>query len=237
VFAGQGQVGAMGVGWSDLQSYWRRAAVLMAAGVLVSGCSSDPASPTAPSSSSSFPSLTSFTSFMSNSPPPTRAATPGAWQPSVEEDCPIVQIRTGASTLPVSVASAQPSPQDLRYQLTFVQMARQCAVVGANMRMRIGVQGRAIVGPAGAPNQIEAPVRYAVVREGVTPKVIITKLRRISVPMPPGTGNVAFSDIEEDLSFPIPTQKELEAYVVYVGFDDQAAERQPPAKKAPARKQ
>jgi hypothetical protein len=225
----------MGVGWSDLQFQWCFAAALMTAGVLVSGCSSDPASPTAQSSSSSFPSLTSFGSFMSTSPPATRPATPGVWQPSVEEDCPTVQIRTGASTLAIAMKSAQPTAQDLRYQLTFVQMARQCAIVGADMRMRIGVQGRAIVGPAGAPNQIEVPVRYAVVREGVAPKVVTTKLRRIPLPMPAGSSNVVFTDIEEDLSFPIPTQLELDSYVVYVGFDEQATERQPPAKKAPTR--
>jgi hypothetical protein len=226
----------MGAGPSDLQFRWRCAVV--AACVLVSGCSSDPASPTAPSAPSSFPSLTSFGSFLSSSPPPTRTTTPAAWKPSVEEDCPSVQIRTGASTLAIALKNEQPSPQDLRYQLTFVQMARQCAIVGNDMRMRIGVQGRAIVGPAGAPNQVEVPIRYAVVREGVEPKVIMTKLRRFSVPLA-GAGNVVFTDIEEDLSFPIPTQRELDAYIVYVGFDDQAERpaARPAAKKGPARPQ
>jgi len=45
------------------------------------------------------------------------------------------------------------------------------------------------------------PLRYAVVKEGVEPKTIVTKLHRIPVTIPPGQGNVAFSHIEDDLTF------------------------------------
>jgi hypothetical protein len=31
---------------------------------------------------------------------------------------------------------------------------------------------------------------------------------------------VQFVDVEEGLSFPLPSSSELEAYVVYVGFDE-----------------
>jgi hypothetical protein len=31
---------------------------------------------------------------------------------------------------------------------------------------------------------------------------------------------VQFIDVEEGLSFPLPSRSELEAYVVYVGFDE-----------------
>jgi len=70
--------------------------------------------------------------------------------------------------------------------------------------MRVGVQGRVIAGPAGAPSQVDVPLRYAVVKEGVDPKTITTKFRRFPVAVAPGTANVVFTDIEEDLSFPIP---------------------------------
>jgi hypothetical protein len=103
--------------------------------------------------------------------------------------------------------------------------------------MRVGVQGRVITGPAGAPTQVDVPLRYAVVREGVEPKTITTKFRRFPVAMAPGATNVVFTDIEEDLSFPIPSTVDLDAYVVYIGFDDQGdrTERRPPAKKSAPR--
>ena len=85
----------------------------------------------------------------------------------------------------------------------------------------------------GAPSQIDVPLRYAVVREGVEPKTIVTKLRRVPVTMTPGSLNVLFTDIEEDLSFAMPPPEELLAYIVYVGFDEVGlrSERQAPAKK------
>ena len=71
----------------------------------------------------------------------------------------------GASTLTIP-----PPPPDgsneamaLRYQGNFVRAARECAVVGGQMVMKVGVQGRIIVGPAGGPGQVDVPLRIAVV--------------------------------------------------------------------------
>jgi hypothetical protein len=48
------------------------------------------------------------------------------------------------------------------------------------MRMAVGTQGRVIVGPP-APRPRSMCDRYAVVQEGVEPKTIATKFRRITV--------------------------------------------------------
>ena len=223
----------MGGAWSDVQCRGRCAAAVVAAGVTLAGCSGNPSGGESPSI---LPSLTgSFPSFFAGSrPPPTPG---GAPQPAVVENCPTVEIRAGASTLPVATKTEQATVQDLRYQLSFTQTARECSIVGTAMRMRVGVQGRVVAGPAGAPTQVEVPLRYAVVREGVEPKTVTTKFRRFPVAVAPGTTNVVFTDIEEDLSFPMPSTVELDAYVVYIGFDDQGdrTERRPPAKKSAPR--
>ena len=156
--------------------------------------------------------------------------------PSMDDNCPPADIRQGASTLAIASKTQQPTASDLRYQLSITQLARQCALEGPEVRMRVGVQGRVIVGPAGAPNQVEVPLRYAVVREGVEPKTIISKFRRLPVALPPGATNVAFTDIEENLRFPMPGRAELEAYVVYIGFDAAGERAPPPTKKAPPKK-
>jgi hypothetical protein len=128
---------------------------------------------------------------------------------------------------------------DVRYQLTLTQLARQCTAMGANLVMKVGVQGRIIVGPAGGPGQVDIPLRYAVVREGVAPKTIATKFKRVPADIPPGQPNVVFSDVEESLSFPMPSRAELAAYMVYVGFDEigEGAEKKPVAKKPAAKRQ
>ena len=55
---------------------------------------------------------------------------------------------------------------------------------------------------------------------GPEPKMIVTRFKRFPVAVPTGETNIGFTDIEEGLVFPMPTRAELEAYVVYVGFDE-----------------
>jgi len=153
-------------------------------------------------------------------------ATPGVSQPksptpsAPEVPCPGVDIRTGASTMNIAVKSDQATAGDLRYQLSFGQTARECRVQDGTMFIKVGVQGRVILGPFGTPGSVDIPLRYAIVREGPEPKVVITKFKRTGATIPAGETHVQFIDVEEGLSFPLPPAKELEAYVVYVGFDE-----------------
>ncbi|MGH6771242.1 MAG: hypothetical protein ACRECO_19730 [Xanthobacteraceae bacterium] len=208
------------------------AAIVLCVGATVAACSGTGTS--MPSIGGALPNW-----FASAKRPAATGTTASAAVKTLDENCPSVDVRTGASTLSIAAKSQQPTAIDLRYQLSFNEMARQCEVDGSTVRMRVGVQGRAIVGPAGAPPQITVPIRYAVVREGVEPKTIVTKFRRIPLQLPPGSTNVVFTDIEEDLSFPMPPLAELQSYVVYVGFDDigdrgaprKKKERRPPPRK------
>jgi len=200
--------------------------VLLAVGV--AGCASV-------SSSDWFPSIPGFSNVVTTSADRSAMAAQPT-PPSMDENCPPADIRQGASTLAIASKTQQATGSDLRYQLSITQLARQCALEGPEVRMRVGVQGRVIVGPAGAPNQVEVPLRYAVVREGVDPKTIVSKFRRIPVALPSGTMNVTFTDIEENLRFPMPAPAELEAYVVYIGLDDTGDGNRPPAKKSAPKK-
>jgi hypothetical protein len=211
------------------------AAALVVSAALLSGCSLA----SSVGSSDDSPSFTSrFTSLFSG-------ATPGVTQPhsptptAPEVECPGVDIRTGASTMNVAAKTADATAGDLRYQFSFGQTARECAVQGANLSIKVGVQGRVILGPMGGPGQVDVPVRYAVVREGPQPKTVTTKFKRISVIVPPAQTHVQFVDIEEGLTFPLPSRSELDAYVVYVGFDEigDKNEKKPPktAKKTTTR--
>jgi hypothetical protein len=193
-----------------------RAIVALVGAAALSGCSwasSIGSSDGSPSLGSRFASL-----FSSAKPGVTQPASPTPSAPDVE--CPGVDIRTGASTLEVAAKSNQPTAGDLRYQLSFGQTARECLVQTGTMSIKVGVQGRVILGPMGAPGKIDVPLRYAVVREGPEPKTIATKFKRVSVIVPPDQTHVQFVDVEEGLSFPLPSRSELEAYVVYVGFDE-----------------
>src|SRR5271166_2132912 len=135
--------------------------------------------------------------------------------------CPGVDIRPGASTLNIAVKpNNQATAGDVRYQLSFGQTTRECRVRDGIMSIKVGVQGRILLGPFGTPGSVDVPLRYAVVRKGPEPKLIVAKFKRIRATIRPGKPHVQFVDIEGGLSFPLPSSAELAAYVVYVGFDE-----------------
>ena len=125
---------------------------------------------------------------------------------------------------------------NLRYQVTISTTARECRMgPGNTISMKVGMQGRVILGPEGGnPATVNVPVRFAVVRETVETQVITTKLDRVTVSMPPNDGNVLFSHVTEGLDFPMPRGGDIDNYLVYVGFDPAGAEPEPkkPAPKA-----
>lgn len=157
--------------------------------------------------------------------------------PQGEVDCPRVTIREGASTFSIGTGN-DTSALALRYQGTFGRLARECALLGATMTIKVGVQGRVILGPAGGPGQIELPLRYALVQEGPEPKTIWTKFYKVPVTISESANNVVFTHVEQDMTFPFPAKSsEFDAYIIYVGFDPLGAADTPkkPAAKKPAR--
>lgn len=151
-------------------------------------------------------------------------------------ECPSVEVRTGAATLMIgnSPQGGEPSPLDLRYQGTIVRTARECAVNSGMMTMKVGIEGRVITGPAGAPGQLDVPLRIAVVQEGVQPRAVVSKLARIPVTISQSIDRVTFTHIEQDITFPMPPRiADIDSYVVYIGFDPNAPQ---PQQKKPAAK-
>ena len=187
------------------------------------------ASTSAASSSSSFSDR--FSNFVLGSPA-TAGEGVGVTPPDI--DCPTVEIRQGAATYAQSGPDNGSTALSLRYQANFLRGARECALRAGTVNMKVGVEGRVILGPAGSPGTLTLPVRLALVKEGVEPKTIWTKFYMVPVNVPSGESNVTFTHVEEDLSFPMPSAAELDAYVIYVGFDpDGAALEQ--KKKRPAK--
>jgi hypothetical protein len=157
--------------------------------------------------------------------------TPGA--PSAPPiECPGVDYRQGAATLAVNSPGSENAALGLRYQASFVQTARECIVRGGALTIKVGVQGRIVVGPAGGPGQVSIPLRYALVREGLEPRTLWTKLFMVPVTIPDNQLNLPWLHVEEEMTVPLPPGDELEAYVVYIGFDPDGATPPKPVKPA-----
>ena len=157
---------------------------------------------------------------------------PGAAVPQDTGDltCPPVTVRAGASTYAVAAPGKQPVGNDLRFQATISKMARECTVNGGVITARIGIQGRVIAGPAGAPSSVQVPIRVAVVQGGVSEKTIATKAYQTTVSMAEGS-SVPFVIVVDDLIYPAPPGALGDSYLFYVGFDPQGLKPEPKAKK------
>jgi hypothetical protein len=155
---------------------------------------------------------------------PAEAAAPSEGETDLT--CPPVSIRAGASTYAVAAPGKQPVGNDLRVQATITRTARDCTRTGDQITARIGIQGRVIAGPAGAPSTVEIPLRVAVVQGGVQEKTIATKAYRTTVAMSED-GSVPFALVAEDLVYPVPLGAAADSYIFYIGFDPQALKPEP----------
>lgn len=158
-----------------------------------------------------------FAGSSDKAPQPVAGATP-------DVECPYIQIREGASTLIIN-GPGDNAAMSLKYQGSFVRAARQCAEVAGQMVMKVGVEGRIILGPLGGPGEINVPLRIAIVdQKPSSSKTILTKLIIIPVTVQSADDNPTFTHVEDNLTFPLPSSAELENYIVYIGFDPIGAE-------------
>jgi hypothetical protein len=165
------------------------------------------------------------------------AAPPAASEPALDQSglfCPDVRIRAGASTYAVAAPGKQPIGNDLKFQATITKTARECQINAGEITARIGIQGRIIAGPAGAPASVQVPLRVAVVQGGVSEKTIATKVYQTTVAMSE-SGSEPFTLVADDLVYPAPPVAVGDSYIFYIGFDPQALKPEPKP-KAPKKK-
>jgi hypothetical protein len=198
--------------------------VLAVAATLLSGCGGAglTGSPSAgsPSLGDRFSQLFGSKSQAADAPATPRESQGG------ELTCPPVSIRAGASTYAVGLPGKEATATDLRYQATIVRTARDCNLNGGMITARIGIQGRVIVGPAGAPATVEIPVRVAVVQGGINEKTIFTKAYRTTVTVSED-GTNPYSLVAEDIVYSAPSADVGDSYIFYIGFDPQALRPEP----------
>jgi hypothetical protein len=209
-----------------MPGFWLRRcrlfAVLALAGPALAACSSGLSMP-------------SFPSVFGSSSDAQGADSNALYTPPANFECPSVVVRQGAGTMSLASNPAEPTAMNLRYQLSLGEMARECRVGPGVVSMKVGVRGRVVVGPSGGGGTVDVPLRFAVVREGVAPRTVTTKLQRVQVSVPAGDPSVLFSHVEDELTFSMPAAADIDSYVVYVGFDPLALQDVDRRKRPPAR--
>jgi hypothetical protein len=113
--------------------------------------------------------------------------------------CPTVEVPEGGAAIQSYAARAGDSSH-LRHQITLGRVARECTrLQDGTLSVKIGVEGHVLLGPAGAPGRFEAPVSFAIKAGG---KAIVSRVRRVAVPVAAGQAQGLFSVVEDNFVVP-----------------------------------
>lgn len=132
--------------------------------------------------------------FQSTRPPPVTNPLPSDEQSDFE--CPSVAIRDGGAALRVGGATAD----SLRSQISINTVARECIPgPGNGFRLKIGVDGRVLAGPAGGSGAQSATLRM-IVRRGTT--IVAQRAPRVGATIASGESGANFTHIEDGIIVP-----------------------------------
>ena len=110
------------------------------------------------------------------------------------------------------------SAENLRYQFAINDAARQCFISGNQLSIKIGIEGRVLLGAAGSPGTFAVPVRIAILNEK-TQSPVVSKLYQISATIAPGQGAADFSFVSEPLVVPSLSDHPEDDYGIKLGVD------------------
>ncbi len=135
--------------------------------------------------------------------------------------CPTVLVQSGTAAFIQYERGKDGDPLSVRYQASFSQFARECVDLGAEVGVRIGIAGRALVGPKGMPGQVmEVPIRFVVLDD--KQKVVISRVAKLQVTIPQGQTGITFTHVEDIGSLPFPGNS-FRKWGFRVGFDSKPA--------------
>ncbi|MDX7949998.1 hypothetical protein P7D22_02255 [Lichenihabitans sp. Uapishka_5] len=193
-------------------------AIMGVAGCLVlAGCGAagtpgfEPETQGGPTLSSKLANLVAFNKLF-----PSAAPLP---QTEVQVECPSIEVLDGTAS--VRTYAGEQSNANVRYQFSLGDIARECSKAGGNLLLKVGAEGRVLLGPSGSPGAFTVPIRVAV-RNDATQKVVFSQLNRISASIASGTSETAFTYVSEPFQVPIVAHPD-EDYTILVGFDPTGA--------------
>ena len=189
-----------------------RAAVWCHAGLALGGCAAtEKLIPSSDSVTATFGNLLAFNTTNPGSVP--AAAHPG----DEPLRCPSLEVLDGTSSYRI-YAGADQSNGNVRYQFSMGDVARDCTRSGNDILMKVGVEGRVLLGPAGAPGSFTVPVRIAVRRDS-DQKPAAAKLYQVPATIAAGETAGSFTIVTDPIAVPFLTSHADDDYTILVGFD------------------
>ena len=150
--------------------------------------------------------------------------------PEAPSGCPTIAILDGTQSQRV-MATGGTDNQGVRYQYSLFNVGRQCSVSGGRIALKVGADGRVLLGPAGAPGHFDIPVRVVVFSE-LQQKPVESKLYRVSASVPAGQSGAPFQFLSDNIVVPLAANQNGRDYSIKIGFDSKGTDAARPAKTA-----
>jgi hypothetical protein len=137
---------------------------------------------------------------------------PSAPRQEDEVYCPGVGVIEGGAAVQSYTGGRTGDASSLRHQVSLGHLARECVARGdGTIHIKVGLEARALLGPAGAPGRLDVPVTV-IVKRGE--RILSSKTQRVSVAIPQGSTQAQVVVVQDGLVVP-PNVGE---YEIDVGF-------------------
>lgn len=152
------------------------------------------------------------------------AATPRSTK---DEDisCPEISVQDGTSAIRIYAGNNQTN-ENVRYQFSLGELARECRAEGKDLKIKVGISGLVLIGPAGTAGKFTVPVRV-VVRRDADQKPLVSELYRIDAALKAGESQTGFVFVTPILTVSHTRPDEDQVYTIFVGFDADAKAEKP----------
>ena len=189
-----------------------RALALCCAGMALGGCAAtDKLIPSTSGVGSAFGNLLAFNT---TTPSPVPAAAGAAERPL---QCPSIEVLDGTASYR-TYAGAEQTNGTVRYQFSMGDVARECTHSGKDLLLKVGVEGRVLLGPAGTPGSFTVPVRIAVRHDG-DGKAVAAKFYQVPATIAAGEDATSFQIVSDPIAVPFVSSNADDDYTILVGFD------------------
>jgi hypothetical protein len=119
-----------------------------------------------------------------------------------EVECPSVDIASGGAALR-TLASRGSEGESVRSQISITETARECAAApGGGTKVKVGVEGRVLLGPGGVGGTYETNVNFVLKRGD---RILASRTRRVAASVPAGDTQGSFVVVEDGLVAPAGT--------------------------------
>jgi hypothetical protein len=133
--------------------------------------------------------------------------------PIIATECPPIKVRMGGEAMYYYGNGQVGNAQALQYQGVIDEATRNCVVSNGQITVNMGVSGRVLLGPSGSQSSVNAPIRFAIERDG---QAIFTEKYTIPVALTPPTQTAEFVKVVENVTIPYVGG---ETITIWVGFD------------------